>query len=104
MVRFFTLFLVLVALLATLAPARAVEVLNEDGKYDGLYDATVRNRTQDVVTEGVEVDVEGRYIEIRLPSGPRRLKISEMFDRRYQLEITARDHQTGDLYVIQIKT
>jgi hypothetical protein len=84
--------------------ARAGEVHNNLGKYDGLYRATVINRTQDQVFEEVEVDLEGRYIEVRLPDASIKMKITEMWDRRYQMEITARDSESGDLYIVQIKT
>ncbi len=97
--------LVLVAVLWFLAPAaRAGEVSNENGKYDGLYKATVVNRTRDKVFEQVEVDLEGRFITARLPDGHLQMKISEMWNRHYQLEITAREQQSGDLYIIQVKT
>ena len=97
--------LALMILLAVLAQAAlAGEISNEDGKYDGVYQATVRNRTQDQVYEGVEVDLEGRWVQVRLPSRELRMKATEIWDRRYQLEITARDPENGDLYIIQIKT
>lgn len=97
--------LVLMILFAVLAQAAmALEISNEDGKYDGVYQATVRNRTRDQVHEGVEVDLEGRWVEVRLPSGARKMRAAEIWDRRYQLEITARDSESGDLYIIQIKT
>lgn len=83
---------------------RAGEVHNNLGKYDGLYLATVMNRTKDQAFEQVEVELEGRYIEVRLPDASLKMKITEMWDRRYQMEITARDSESGDLYIVQIKT
>jgi len=83
---------------------RAGEVHNNLGKYDGLYLATVMNRTKDQVFEQIEVELEGRYLEVRLPDAPRRMRITEMWDRRYQMEITARDADSGDLFIVQIKT
>jgi len=32
------------------------------------------------------------------------MRITEMWDRRYQMEITARDADSGDLFIVQIKT
>ncbi len=84
--------------------ARAGEVHNNLGKYDGLYQATVMNRTKDQVFEQVEVELDGRFIEVRLPDAPVRMRIIEMWDRRYQMEITARDSESGDLFIVQIKT
>ncbi len=105
MARTLARLLLTVALFWLLAPAvRAVEVHNDNGRYDGLYRATVLNRTRDKVYEDVEVDLEGRFVTVRLSDGPLEMKVSEMWNRRYQLEITARERESGDLYVIQLKT
>jgi len=105
MARTLARLLLTVAMFWIMAPAvLAVEVHNENGRYDGLYRATVLNRTRDKVFEDVEVDLEGRFITVRLSEGPLQMKVAEIWNRRYQLEITARERQSGDLYVIQVKT
>ena len=104
MVRTLKSLLLLALVLGLAAPALARVVSNEEGKYDGLYKATVANKTQDKVVEDVEIDLEGHYVEVRFPEGARKMKISEIFDRHYVLEITARDSESGDLYILQIKT
>ncbi len=84
--------------------ALAGEVRNDTGKYDGLYLATVTNRTKDQVFEQLEIELEGRFIVLRQPEGHLRMKIIQMWDRRFQMEVTARDSHSGDLYIIHIKS
>lgn len=80
------------------------EVYNEDGGYNGIYRATVKNRTQGTITENVEVEIEDKYVTVRFPAGSVQMRIDQIYDRKFQLEVTGRHRETGDLYIIQIAT
>ncbi|HXE72343.1 MAG TPA: hypothetical protein VNO81_06750 [Candidatus Nitrosotenuis sp.] len=94
--------LLLLILLAL--PALAGEELdNSEGEWDGLYrGCKVKNKTDGTVTEGLEVDVEGKWATIRYPSGPVETRIDIIYDWGYQTEITAHLKNGKDVYIIYV--
>lgn len=95
----------LLLLLALAVPALAgIELDNETGKMDGIYDAVVMNITKKSATEPLEVEIEGRNCVLRFPDGHKMLRIQQIYDRRYELEVTARDRESGEIWVVRIET
>lgn len=95
----------LLLLLALALPALAgMEVSNEEGKFDGIYPAKVENVTKKSPAESLEVELEGRNCILRFPEGHKTLRIQNMYDRRYQLEVTARERESGEIWVVTIDT
>lgn len=92
-------------LLALALPAVAgLELSNEDGKIDGIYDASITNVTKKTQAEPMEIEVEGRNCILRFPEGHRTLRIQQIYDRRYEIEVTARDRESGEIWVVRIET
>lgn len=95
----------LILLLALSLPALAGQgVDNEDGKLDGIYDAKIVNVTKKGQPEPMEVEIEGRNCILRFPEGHKTLRIQQIYDRRYQLEVTARERESGEIWVVTIET
>lgn len=93
------LFLVL---LLSLPAVAGREVRNDDGRLNGIYrEAVVKNRSQDRLWRGVEIDVEEDRVEVRF-ARPLELRAESFYDWGYQLEITCRQPDSGDLYIITV--
>lgn len=95
----------LLLLLALALPALAgAEVSNDDLKYDGIYQASVRNVTKKTEPVNLEVEIEYNNLILRFPEGHRSLRIQGMYDRRFQIEVTGRDRESGEIWVATIET
>lgn len=100
--------LILLAVIALVAlPAFAGKSIeNTDGTLDGVWKVSqAKNKTKDQVYKDLEVDIDGKYATLRINAENRRiaLKCDEWYDWGYMIELTAREKETGDLWIIKYK-
>lgn len=85
-------------------PAVAGKVIdNTDNTLDGVWKVTqAKNKTKDQVYKNLEIDIDGKYATLRIDSNTRvELKCDEWYDWGYQIELTAREKETKDLWIIK---
>lgn len=87
--------------------AWAGEVTNRNGKYDGEYEASVYNKTEKQDLGTMKIELEKNFVTVDFPElGKKKMRMDEIFDRHYVLEITCRLNEDGHraTYVLKIDT
>lgn len=94
--------IVMLALVALPALA-GKEIDNTDNTLDGVWKVSqAKNKTKDLVFKDCEIDIDGKYATLRLDQNTRvQLRCDEWYDWGYQIELTARDRETKDLWIIK---
>lgn len=100
------LWIALVVMVLVALPALAgKQIENGDGSLDGIWQVSqAKNKTQDQVYKKCEIDIDGKYATLRLDDTHHiKLRCEEWYDWGYQIELTARDRDNDDMWIVKYK-
>ncbi len=79
-----------------------INASNADGDYDGRYTIVLENNKTRERSEPVEAVLEGNYLTVKYPEGDVTYKISDLYDRRTELEGTIYNNQTKSYMTVHM--
>ncbi|MDO5296995.1 MAG: hypothetical protein Q4F00_10295 [bacterium] len=97
-----TLFTMMLAGTLSLQAYAGINASNEDGDYDGRYTIVLEDNKTKECSEPLEATLEGNFLTVKHPDGDITYKISDLYDRRTELEGSIYNNKTKSYMTVHM--